>query len=426
MGPWHSVSADPGQWAVGNERRCDEFVVHDANQRLRHLRRVLTDREPAPLQPLRPRIWPARPGSSADGAQDGLTALEHRWTRAAEERGRTHAPPAAARAATAGGRADPEYAAAWMRPPPPRLSRAQCREAAATWERPRPPRRPPDAGDAVDVLRPPGVEVQRPPWAHVWATLRDPEIDRTQRALAWRILHGCLFVGGYAGYVGCRPEPECACPHAPCGGALQTLTHTFLHCAIARPVLAWLARLWTAVTGGPPPLITAATLLADDRRTWQPEAPLRALWLRLRLATLQELWRAAQPARLGQAPVCARVVAAKVVYSCRAAAQRDWVVVRADIAAACGVPADWLRGREPKLTLDAFRQRWCHRGVLMHAGDGATRLDLRWSADFPVPVVSCDDGGEAAAAVGGAAAAAGGAAAPAAPAGGAAAASTAT
>ena len=151
----------------------------------------------------------------------------------------------------------------------------------------------------VDVLAIPPERPPPPPYASAWRALCDPELDRRHRAVAWKILHGTLFVGVYAAYLHRHDSlAQCQCPYPACMGAPQTLTHAFVECAHARAVLLWLARVWAAVTGEQAPEITAAILLAADDRGWRMVDSLRPLWLRLRLATLWHLWSAASRCRI--------------------------------------------------------------------------------------------------------------------------------
>ena len=240
----------------------------------------------------------------------------------------------------------------------------------------------------VDVLAPPAERPPAPPYARAWRDLCDPELDRRHRAVAWQILHGTLSVGVFAAYIGRHASLEqCQCPYPACMGAAQTLSHVFLECAHARPVVLWLARVWAAVTGGSVRAITAAALLAADDRGWPVADALRPLWLRLRLATLWQLWSAASRCRLsGEAAPTAAMLAARVVHDCRGAMRRDWVRVREDIALGAGVPRDWLRGRTETLSVAEFQARWCHRGILCRAEPRDASPMLRWSIYAPVPV----------------------------------------
>ncbi len=193
----------------------------------------------------------------------------------------------------------------------------------------------------------------------------------------------------FTAYVGCHSSAaECLCPHAACQGAQQNLSHVFVECALARPVLCWLAQVWAAVTGEAPRALTAAPLLAGDYGDeWPLARALRPLWTRLRLAALWHLWCAARRSRPpGEPPPTPALVAGRILHDCRAAMRRDWVRVRADVARGAGVPTDWLRGRSLGLSLEAFQARWCHRGVLCAAEEPAQAPDVRWTAYHPVPV----------------------------------------
>lgn len=67
-------------------------------------------------------------------------------------------------------------------------------------------------------------------------------LDRSQRILAWRILHSKLHLGhtpagrhGHAQYV---------CPHACSNAAPANLNHTFLTCPVAAAVVASMSSPW--------------------------------------------------------------------------------------------------------------------------------------------------------------------------------------
>ena len=246
-------------------------------------------------------------------------------------------------------------------------------------------RRPPLHDDTIDPL---DVAERRPAWASVWTDIYDLDIDRRHRCIAFRVLHGQLRVGMFTGYIRHHDSAaECACPQPTCNGAGQSLSHVFLDCVVARPVVAWLTQVWGAIIGRPAPPITAAVLLAGDHRAWPVDPALQPLWTQLRLATLWHLWRASRrgvPAAGAQPPTAARV-ASHILHDCRGAMQRDFIRVSALIECDMGVPLDWLRGRSPVLPLRVFKDRWGHREVLCRA-ESATMLTLRWTAVHPVPL----------------------------------------
>ena len=183
------------------------------------------------LEPVRPVIW----GS-------GLRTLEAKWLD--DLAGRGLAPRGVvARMPGNRGALAVEYDAHWMHPSQARAP-PRARGAAAA---PAAPARPAARGMA-DVLAPPPERPPAPPYARAWRDLCDPELDRRHRAVAWKLLHGSLFVGVFTAYIHHHDSVEqCQCPHPSCLGALQTLTHVFMECTHARAVLLWLARLWAAV-----------------------------------------------------------------------------------------------------------------------------------------------------------------------------------
>ena len=386
VGAWSEAAVDPRGWLIGRAP-CVQLAVKAANLRLQARRAVLGGHANPLGSPLRPAVWGA-----------GLHAMEARWREALAGRGLL---PRLGRAPGPGaappGQHNPAFEAPWMRPAPPRAPPGERR--GRTLAAAAPPRAPPGErrgrtlaaaapNDMVDAL---AVHGPPPPWSPVWRAIHEHDLDRRQACVAWRILHGQLRVGMFTGYIRHHSSPdECRCPHAACSGAGQSLTHVFLDCVIARPVLEWLAQVWSAVTGEPAPALTAAILLAGDTRGWDLPQALEPLWLRLRLAALWHLWLASRrglPAA-GQQPHTATRVASAILHSCRGTLLRDWARVTSPAAADFGVPAAWLRGRPLALSLAQFQGRWCHRGVLCRAAAGPDGPDLRlhWTASHPVPL----------------------------------------
>ncbi|CAL8465445.1 g4981 [Coccomyxa elongata] len=65
----------------------------------------------------------------------------------------------------------------------------------------------------------------------------------------------------------------------------------------------------------------------------------------------------------------------------------DWRLATVTIRQTEGVLSDWLRGRDPKLTREEFRERWCHRDILCVLGaEPDAQLLNHWSAHHPVPL----------------------------------------
>ncbi|CAL8462153.1 g1684 [Coccomyxa elongata] len=93
---------------------------------------------------------------------------------------------------------------------------------------------------------------------------------------------------------------------------------------------------------------------------------------------------------LATCPLAASVagaVAARILSSSRKALLGDWRLATVTIRQTAGVLSDWLRGRDPKLTREEFRERWCHRDVLCVLGaEPDAQLLIHWSAHHPVPL----------------------------------------
>ena len=371
IGGWADATVDPGGWLIGT-RPCTQLLVKAANLRLQAARAVLAGFPNPSSCPLRPAIW-----------EGGLEEAEGRWRDALAGRGLM---ARGAPAAPAGPRMqrNPAFEAPWMHPAPPRVAPAERRARAAARAE-RTAQRPLGPDDTADPLASAG---RRPAWADVWTSLSDADIDRRHRCTAFRILHGQLRVGMFVGYIRHHNSAEaCCCPHPACHGAGQSLSHVFLACVVARPVVAWLTQVWGAITGQLAPPLTAAVLLAGDHRGWPVEAALLPLWTRLRLTTLWHLWRASRPGALdaGAQPLTAVRVASSILHDCRGAIQRDFTRVSSLIDCDMGVPMAWLRGRSPTMELLQFQARWCHRGVLCRAASDRV-LELRWTAAHPVPL----------------------------------------
>ena len=128
--------------------------------------------------------------------------------------------------------------------------------------------------DTVDAAAPAAGQAAR--WAHVWRVIHTSHLDRRQRIMAWRLLHGKLFVGAFSQHIRRRG----------CESQAATLTHVFITCPLAAGVWDWHAATWAAVTGETAPPRSTDLLLADDTRVWEPPQQLRPLWQRLRLATI--------------------------------------------------------------------------------------------------------------------------------------------
>ena len=384
MGSWQGGTIDSRTWGLG-QQPSHQYVVREGVRRLLLLGRIRDPRDANPYGPLRPSIWPDAP----DDPRSGLRAIEQRWLSSASAAGGEGTSAAGSRRR---GAPDPSTDAPWMHPAPPRPLPKRARLASGAAAQPSapppPPEPPPPQAPQPDTLdlaaRLPAPAV---PWAHVWRVVGDRDLDRSQRILAWRILHGRLRVGAFLRHIGTGTRAAHLCPHAVCHAAAATYTHIFVTCPLAGAVVAWVCATWAALTGGAGPPASPDLFLADDRRAWSPAPALNLLWQRVRLAMLAALLAAhraghAHPTTLQTA----RGVAARILAQLRAACQRDWVLVSGGLRRAGGAPSAWYRGRDPHLTREAFQERWCHRGVLcsLTAGDGEPLI--HWSTTVPVPL----------------------------------------
>ena len=248
----------------------------------------------------------------------------------------------------------------------------------------------PAGGAGVAVDEPLTPQLPAPKWAFAWrrALLRvlPPEI----RVFAFKLLHGTLFTGAYHSHV-CRSLPldQCRlfCSFPLCEGLelLEGLSHVFIECPRAAPVVHWLLSLWEALTGERPPLC-AAVLLADHSPSWHaPSSPLRELWTVLRLCTLHAIWSTRTAAGVNGTPLPpASTVVAVAVQRVRRLILLDFTRVLHDIRCLTGASCVWFAGRDPQMEMDDFLDRWCHNSLLARVVDG--RLSVRLSASWPVSV----------------------------------------
>ena len=222
-----------------------------------------------------------------------------------------------------------------------------------------------------------------------WLRLHDSQLSRPQQTTAWRILHGALKVNGLRSFLHAHlPSSSAYCTHPAClhARAVETLSHSFLDCPAARPALVWLQDLWEAVAGERPPL-DARVLLADDHRVWRPgeEAALGQLWTLLRVAMLHAVWQCRSYRHELVGSFSAAAVTRVVVYV-RTAIERDWLRANEDVRLLSDMPADYFRGRDPQMEMDAFLACWAHRGVLCSIHGGHLALHLSLQAPVPMPV----------------------------------------
>ena len=310
------------------------------------------------------------------------------------------------------------------------------------------------ADDTVDVLEACGSHAQQSQWRQVWELASASYIDRRHRVLWWRIMHGCLMCGAYKAYIHWIGPQQANCPLPCCQSSpqLQTITHLFTTCPAAAKAVSWLCSLWQAMTGHLPSASISTLLAADASSLQLPTQALLQTWHRLRLAVLHSIWSAAQmpqsqtaavsasaqpslppptsqsqsqtstppppppppspsppsssPSPPASPPVSSSQQAAQgashtshfslasrlALKAVTAMIQQDWVKCNDDVKQVSGVCPEWLRGRDPSMTLEVFRGLWCHNDILasvtavqgLQGGQQQFELRLKLSSSRPV------------------------------------------
>jgi hypothetical protein len=223
---------------------------------------------------------------------------------------------------------------------------------------------------------------------------------RSDRTVAYQLMHGALAVNAMRLHC-LLPLPKaagvCPCPECQLAGRPETLTHAFLDCPAAAPVLDWLLALWAALTPGMPQPPRDALLLLGDRRQdeggpWQPLPTHAGMWNRLRVAWLGTVWeaRCEQLGRPGEPPLPAQArahaTAAALLARINGAARLHWRRVESDVRLlAPAYPSSWFRGRDPALTQEAFQEDW-GMGDRFCTSGAQPRLWVDWGVSATVPV----------------------------------------
>jgi hypothetical protein len=155
-------------------------------------------------------------------------------------------------------------------------------------------------------------------------------------------------------------------PPLPCDYQLESPSHLFVQCSVAREAWRWLERVWDRVQPGSGlDCSSVQLLLLDDSEVWQPPAELLQLWTHLRLQMLRSIWEArcgSQGQPFTSSQVIGRFSAALLLQL-----RLDWARVQGDVRVDSGVPLSWLRGRSPVLRQERFEAKWQTVGVLYAA-----------------------------------------------------------
>ena len=173
------------------------------------------------------------------------------------------------------------------------------------------------------------------------------------------------------------------CPHACCQEKAANLTHTFLHCGIAAPVVQYIQALWSWLDPRAEPLPPEA-LLTGDSRSWAPSDPFKALWVRLRVSYLQAVWAAYQQARSSERAPTAASVASTTLHFCHRNMLQNWHLSRSGLRAlTADAPTSQLSGLPSDIAKTAFFEKWGGEGVLC-ALEGPDTLVITWTRHSPV------------------------------------------
>ena len=434
---------DPALWGFG-KRLCTQLVVREAADRLTNVTAARRQLITQPAQPCRPAIW-EDDWEAAELDPRGLRAKEIRWCRELVSRGSGGVRPEGEGALEGGGEGgirdgrepglivglgigvdppggplgasssrardqdglDYSQAAPWMRSSSDSRQHWRARQLAAVemdQRQHQPQQQLSMPLDDTQNACSPQPDTPAPAWAPVWSRIHDLGLDRQHRLTAWRLLHGAIWCGAFRAYIGrCKQQLSleeasllAACPRPACQGQPETLTHLFLTCPSSQRVWTWISAIWTRLSGSQGPPLSAALLMADDQRHWQPEAHLQPLWTQLRIATLAAIHSARTQRRKG-IPTTATSVAARLVHQMRSAMLRDWQRVRGRnslAALADGVCCStWLKGRQPFSSLEQFQQHWGEQGALYQVSTAALyqpgttpQLTVLWTVQHPTPI----------------------------------------
>ena len=395
VGPWvHGAQAplDPTKWGLAGT----PLLQSTTRQRTAALlQRDAANSKPATAagfvlgQPMQPAVWPA-----GDGSPNRLTASEQRWTALLGPQLRQRRPARQTQCA------DPELAATapWLRGHVGRLSidqrRQQRIDQQLLQDTSQQPQRAPTRANWWASFDDPqaGIPEQpRPRWHKAWRSLRAAPVPRSHRFLAWRILHGSLpcaaRLAAWHRVQGRPPDHDPRCRHSSCttAGRLETITHAFLECPVARQIQRWVGAVFSAVTQHPPPPLGVASVwLAADSRGWDAGS-FDELWHILRLATLHFLWSARCHSRRSGQPPAPLAIIAQLVHYLRGRIADDAVRAFTPLLEFAATGGEWLPDR-PTLSDTDFLRRWAYRGVLCTWIVPSGPLSIRLSISHPVPL----------------------------------------
>ena len=376
VGAWPRVLIDPSVWGFGTTMGVLHFTVKAATSRLVQFQCAALPGW-VPGKGMRPRLCRAADGQPS---ATGLAAMEAGQKRSWSD---MMAAPGSSRPVRVPDQELMEiYEANWMRESPARLlPRQRVQQAAAvtaalTLQRQQQQLQvtEPAYDDMADPLTGsathlgPGQSDVSPMWNQAWSKHK----PRHLRVFAWRLLHAALPVGA-AKVKFCRPGgvqqllQQC-CQHPTCQTVqpqppLETLTHVFLECSVARRAWQWWRVMWLRMdpAAGLMPLDPRLLLLGEG--AWAPGRQCALLWDHLRVLMLHSLW-VTRCTAAGSPAHTARAAVGRFVGAVQHQVAMEWQRVSSDIRWGTGLPFDWFRGRDPRIQPAAFKARWCQRGVI--------------------------------------------------------------
>ena len=376
VGPWPQVLIDPSVWGFGTTLGVLQFTVKAATSRLIQFQCANLSGW-VPGRGMRPRLLKAADGQhSATALADMESGQKRSWAD-------MMAAPGSSRSVRVPDQELMEiYEANWMRESPARLlPRQRVQQAAAvaaalTLQRQQQQLQlsEPAYDDMADPLTGsathPGHDPSdpQPTWKQAWSK----DMPRHLRIFTWRLLHAALPVGA-ARVKFVRPgnvqqlQQQC-CQHSACQDVqpqppLETLTHLFVECPVARRAWRWWRVMWLRLDPAAGLMPLDPKLLVVGQGAWRPSLQHATEWYHLRVIMLHSLWQA-RCAAAGSPSHTAQAVVGRFVAAVKQQVSMDWRRVSGDIRWGTSLPFMWFRGRDPRIQPNAFKAKWCQRGVI--------------------------------------------------------------
>jgi hypothetical protein len=160
-----------------------------------------------------------------------------------------------------------------------------------------------------------------------------------------------------------QPQPQ------PGEYQLETISHLLVRCPVAAAAWTWFAGMWRRVQPGAVVDVSSIRLLLlDDYTVFCPPPALQRLWTYLRLLMLHTIWHVRCDSK-GQTYSSSSIVS-RFLAAMQQQLKQDWARTQGDIRVNSGVPLDWLKGCDPRLSQQQFATKWQQAGVLYVLVDG--------------------------------------------------------